>query len=756
MVPAPQFWRLPLVLGVLLISACSNPAKEKVEHVKRGDQYAAEKRDDFALIEYASAIRIDPKYGEAHFKLAQTHERMNNMRLAFPEFIRAADAMPNDHDAQIKASQLLVAAGRFEDAKARVAKLLEKNPKDVDALLLQAGAMAGLLDAAGAVSQIEEALRVSPESSQAFLNLGVVRLQTGQGKEAEAAFRRAVDLAPASVNAKLALANFLWAAGRGTEAEAHVKEALAVEPHHLLANRMLALVYLLSKRANEAEAPLKVVADISKEPAARFQLVDYYIDSGRKQDATTLLTSLSSDQTSYAEAEARLAALDYSDGRVTEAHKRLDSVLTRMPKHAQVLALKAQWLTRENKLDEALSVATRAVEADTQLAMAHYALAAVHDRRREVTEAIKSYTDVLQLNPRAANAQIALSRLNLTSADRLTAVRYAEQAQRGAPSSLDARLALVRSLIGFKDFARAQTEIEPLLKRAPNVAAVQAVNGTLQVGRNNAAAARTAYERALVLEPGSTEALSGLTLLDIQAKNPAGAIARLNAAIGQKPQDPSLLLLAAQAHSAGGDQQRAEQLLRQSVEIDPRFTPGYTTLAQLFMRQRRLDEARAEFEGMAKRDPSAVGPRTMVGLLLEAQGKQDDARKSYEATVSGSNDAPVAANNLAYIYAEQGTNLDIALQLATSAKQKLPDDPNVDDTIGWIYYKKNLPSLAIKPFEESLKKRPNNAEVMYHLGLSHAKLGNNTNAREALTAAVKIDPNVGRGEAKRALEAVPR
>ncbi len=134
-------------------------------------------------------------------------------------------------------------------------------------------------------------------------------------------------------------------------------------------------------------------------------------------------------------------------------------------------------------------------------------------------------------------------------------------------------------------------------------------------------------------------------------------------------------------------------------------------LAQLYVEQRRIDEARAEFEGIVKRDPSAVGARTMVGMLLEAQGKRDEARKSYEATVNGAENAPVAANNLAFIYAEQGTNLDVALQLATSAKQRLPNDPSVDDTIGWIYYKKDLPSLAVRPLEESLRKRPDAAEV---------------------------------------------
>ena len=116
--------------------------------------------------------------------------------------------------------------------------------------------------------------------------------------------------------------------------------------------------------------------------------------------------------------------------------------------------------------------------------------------------------------------------------------------------------------------------------------------------------------------------------------------------------------------------------------------------------------------------------------------------------------APVAANNLAFIYAEQGTNLDVALQLATSAKQRLPNDSNVDDTIGWIYYKKDIPSLAVGPLQDSLKKRPDAAEVLYHLGMTYAKLGDKVKARETLERAMKLDPKIGGEDARRALASV--
>src|SRR5262249_35920656 len=160
-----------------------------------------------------------------------------NLPAAIPEYIRAADALPDDRAVQMKATEVLLLTRRFEDAKARVAALLEKNPKDVGALLLHADAIAALQDPTAAIKEIEEALKVSPDSSRVFVTLGAVRMQGGEAKEAESAFRQAISLEPSSINARLALANFLWAAGRVPEAEATIKEAIAKEPQHELANR---------------------------------------------------------------------------------------------------------------------------------------------------------------------------------------------------------------------------------------------------------------------------------------------------------------------------------------------------------------------------------------------------------------------------------------------------------------------------------------------------------------------------------------
>src|SRR5438477_3152572 len=131
---------------------------------------------------------------------------------------------------------------------------------------------------------------------------------------------------------------------------------------------------------------------------------------------------------------------------------------------------------------------------------------------------------------------------------------------------------------------------------------------------------------------------------------------------------------------------RAETLLRHVVEIDPTNLAAYGQLGQIYATQGQVDRAIAEFDELAKRDPKSVAAPTIVGMLLTAQNKREDAKKRYELALSIDQRAPVAANNLAWLYAEDGGNLDVALQLAQSAKSGLPDSPEVTDTLGWIYY----------------------------------------------------------------------
>jgi tetratricopeptide (TPR) repeat protein len=105
--------------------------------------------------------------------------------------------------------------------------------------------------------------------------------------------------------------------------------------------------------------------------------------------------------------------------------------------------------------------------------------------------------------------------------------------------------------------------------------------------------------------------------------------------------------------------------------------------------------------------------------------------------------------------AEQGQELDRALELAQTAKAGLPDLAEVSDTLGWVYYKKGLANLAIAPLQEAVKRDDNNPLYQFHLGLTFAKTGDISSARRALQRAIELKlPAPHLDEAKRVLATV--
>src|SRR5262249_2847608 len=113
--------------------------------------------------------------------------------------------------------------------------------------------------------------------------------------------------------------------------------------------------------------------------------------------------------------------------------------------------------------------------------------------------------------------------------------------------------------------------------------------------------------------------------------------------------------------------------------------------------------------------------------------------------------------NLAWIYAAENRNLDAALQLAQTAHQMLPDQPSVNDTLGWIYYRKNMASQAIAYLESAAQKRPQEPLHHFHLGMAYMQTGQWTKAKQSLTRAFALKADFdGADEGRQALATIGR
>jgi tetratricopeptide (TPR) repeat protein len=160
--------------------------------------------------------------------------------------------------------------------------------------------------------------------------------------------------------------------------------------------------------------------------------------------------------------------------------------------------------------------------------------------------------------------------------------------------------------------------------------------------------------------------------------------------------------------------------------MDPRRSSAAVQLAAL---ETRKGDTEAATSSAAK----ASATSSLLLSAVEADGASNDpaAVRAYEEALKRGDSSGVAANNLAWIYARQGTNLDRALELAQRAREANPINPAVTDTLGYVLLKRHEYSMAVaalKRADDQLKARKSSdtelaAAIHAHLAEAYRNSG---------------------------------
>ncbi|MBK7931673.1 MAG: tetratricopeptide repeat protein [Bryobacterales bacterium] len=205
--------------------------------------------------------------------------------------------------------------------------------------------------------------------------------------------------------------------------------------------------------------------------------------------------------------------------------------------------------------------------------------------------------------------------------------------------------------------------------------------------------------------------------------------------------DPRVVRLAlANVHVRSGDYPRAIQEYQVLLDKSPDSEDLNLRMGETHLRARKLPEAMKYFEKASSLNPQNTLPLLKIAVIHELSNGKSKTKPIYEKILRISPDNPVALNNLAYMMAESGVDLDQALTYAQRAKQKLPNNPDVADTLGWVYIKKNLSDDAIKIFRDLLQVKPDHVTWRYHLAIALFQKGDKLQAKKELEAALKNNP----------------
>lgn len=241
------------------------------------------------------------------------------------------------------------------------------------------------------------------------------------------------------------------------------------------------------------------------------------------------------------------------------------------------------------------------------------------------------------------------------------------------------------------------------------------------LGRHREAAA--VFEALLKRYPGNSHYALMLGEVQEQQHETARAMESYRQALKGLPPDPLAVLRLANLEMTQ-EEGKGIQTLEQGVKAFPDDFRLHVFLALSYISAMRPGDAVREFErasGLLDRDPATakmIQPLFYFwfGQACDQAGRMEEAERYISRYLEANPQSGEALNYLAYLWAEEGRNLDEALSYVTLALKQEPGNGAYLDTLGWIYFKKGDYAAAVDPITRALKLEGESATILDHLG----------------------------------------
>jgi tetratricopeptide (TPR) repeat protein len=200
-----------------------------------------------------------------------------------------------------------------------------------------------------------------------------------------------------------------------------------------------------------------------------------------------------------------------------------------------------------------------------------------------------------------------------------------------------------------------------------------------------------------------------------------------------------------------GDQQRALQMFRQVVDLDPAFSDAQLKLANLLLQSGQVDEAHQRLEALHKAHPDSVQVDVELGYTQRLRGQNDDAGRICAKALAADSSQTVAMRVILEIAAEQndlsGGVLRVEDILKSGADIPAAAWLNLDrlylefarsqysSLTGEQVLRTRLPILRT-----AVEKAPDDADTWTELAKTYRGLGRKTEALAALQHASTLSP----------------
>ncbi|HLG95846.1 MAG TPA: tetratricopeptide repeat protein [Bryobacteraceae bacterium] len=740
-----------LVLFAVLLAGCGRSA---TQYIARGNQLFSSGKYDDAILNYRNAIKKDPKSGEAYYRLALALLRTNKTPEGYQSLLHAVELSPNNLDAKVELANLSLTA-------------YAQNPAHPASFYNQVVKLSDQLLAANANSP--EGLRLK----------GAIAALDNHMGDAVNYFRRALQAAPGKPDIQTTLAGLLLRDNQPEEGERLAKDAIAHHPDYGPAYDLLYQQYVLGKRWDDAESLLKLrIANNPKDGGAVVRLAGFYAARQKPEDAEKTIDTLVSRHDAYpdgdllagdfhtAERSYDKALADYQrglsrdksrenlyqlrsaavlsvQGRRDEGLKTVDALLAKEPKDVNARALKISILLEQRGAENISTAAALAADLakDTpanprvQMLAAQAAVA-----KGDLDAATARLQQAAKIEPQSIAPPLALARVQMLRKNYPAMLEQADTALKINSRDQNARLYRVMALTGNGSLAAAKAEAEQLAKDTSNARQVEMQLGIIALNQKKYADAEQYFQKLYNANGQDVSPLAGLVSTLMAENNSSRALSILQEQEKRAPDSMATQALTAATAQAAGKLDLALSELQKIASENPKSADVQIRIGELQRRRGDLNAAIAAYERARDLDPKRKGIDAAIASAQDETGDKAGAIASYRKALAETPDNPLVMNNLAYLLAETGGDLNEANRLATAGMRKVPDNPSLQDTLGWIEVKQGNTSAALNVFSSLTRKYPDNAMFRYHYAAALLRSGKKPEAKLELQNALAKKP----------------
>ncbi|UCF56016.1 MAG: tetratricopeptide repeat protein, partial [Deltaproteobacteria bacterium] len=450
-----------------------------------------------------------------------------------------------------------------------------------------------------------------------------------------------------------------------------------------------------------------------------------------------------------------IAQLHFDFKKLEDAEITVDKVLEKDKGHVNANFLKGRLYLVKKDFSNALERFNLVVRERPRNATAHYLKAISLIGKGEIKLAQQDLLRTVELNPRMLDARLMLAEFYLRERNIDLARPQIEEALKLAPQHIRALMLRGSLKVLEKDTQGAETTFKKVVELKPDYAPGYFRLGLLYNRTGRQEDALQFFQKALDLNPKETNALAFMVGIYVRDKKFEKAFLVCEKQKNKVSDNPSLVAIIEYFEGniflAQKDTEKALQSFEKAIKTDPNILAPYLSLARTYGQLGKLDKAISQYETVLSKNPNYLGGYMALGTIYDQQRKPDKAEPYYRKALEINRDFAPAANNLAWNLAEKGGNIDEALSFAQMAKEKMPKNAAVMDTLGWIYYLKGSYLSAIAELQDSVELAPDNPLINYHLGLAYYKNNEPDEAKEYLEKALQINQNFRGAEEARSI-----